>query len=788
MPPRRRWIIDRWHVDIYAGQGAEDFGEPSNDLRTSNEVGPHRPPERQPDRGTPMRRAPSLALVCLTLFVVLLPATLAKPGIPMFTKADETAYYLAALSLWRDGDWRCEDHDVRRLFREFIGSDNLLVMSKGRGEPVYFSVPVVYPLLATPFVGIWGANGMTMLNAALLMAMIWMGAAYLRRWNGEAISTLFASGYFLLSTAFVYVFWLQGEVLTMACVMGAFFLLTDEPLARAEGAARRWLDRLGVRAAGAAALIATAAYSKPMLLVLALPLIHRLVAARARRALLTFAAAGVATIVVWMGTAFALTEQIWPYFAPRVGGSVTSPVDYVARRIEPQFPKPENFEVATPAQQVARSGREVRVTGLAIVAEAVPEFLFGRHGGVAIYMPFAVLCVLYFLGGNRRSWFGWLTLLAAAMTAVLFMVVVRGQWLGGGGFVGNRYFTAVYPVFFFLVRELRPSWPIAIGYAAAAVFLGPLLITPLGAMVHQPSLQAHVRNAPYQRLPFEWSLSRALSSFRNVPHGGVQVHGRRDEVEVRQKEIWIQGAKRVELNLLSASAARGFVFDVRSIAPGNDVEICLQRDCRRLSFGDVPAEGRTERVFFEPRDGVGIPRSGWDVDAYRFPLTVESTWGEQPRWRSGGDEAFYLGAALVLLGTPEEIGHDLYDLSWESVEVPRTVTAGRVANILIRVRNRSAHPWPSAGPTRVGIGHRWLDSDHEGAARGGKRTPLAADVEPGEVANLVVEVAAPVTPGTYRLALDLVRERVRWFSRDNAAQVHTATVEVVADEHGGDFP
>ena len=177
------------------------------------------------DDRSPARRGPRLALVSLTLLVVLLPLTLTKPGLPVALKADEAAYYLSSLSLWHDGDLVCENEDARRLFREYAGTDNLILMSGGAGGQIYFGVPFVYPLLATPFVGLLGANGMVFLNAALLMAMVWMGAIYLRRDNEEPIATLFAAGFFSLSTAFVYVFWLQAEVFNMACVMAAFFLI-----------------------------------------------------------------------------------------------------------------------------------------------------------------------------------------------------------------------------------------------------------------------------------------------------------------------------------------------------------------------------------------------------------------------------------------------------------------------------------------------------------------------------------------------------------------------------------
>ena len=123
-----------------------------------------------------LRKPLTLAWVCLTLFFVLFPLTLAKPGLPMLLKADEPANYLMAISLWRDGDLLCDSQDIERLFHEFTHrSDNLFLMSEDRWKTVHFSAPFVYPLFAAPAAGLFGANGLIALNAALTMLMIAMG-------------------------------------------------------------------------------------------------------------------------------------------------------------------------------------------------------------------------------------------------------------------------------------------------------------------------------------------------------------------------------------------------------------------------------------------------------------------------------------------------------------------------------------------------------------------------------------------------------------------------------------
>ena len=221
----------------------------------------------------------SLAWVCVSLFFVLFPLTLAKPGLPMLLKADEPANYMMAVSLWKDGDLLCEPQDLERLFHEYTQrTKNLFLMSQDGWKTVHFSAPLVYPLFAAPAAGLFGANGMMALNAALLMVMIALGTAYLRRFNPESIAALFTCGFFVLSCSFVYVFWLQSEIFHMTCVMLSFFLVSESG-----GNGSRRVSRLAL--AGSAVSLSLAIYSKPVLAALALPVLFLVIRNRGWKAL-----------------------------------------------------------------------------------------------------------------------------------------------------------------------------------------------------------------------------------------------------------------------------------------------------------------------------------------------------------------------------------------------------------------------------------------------------------------------------------------------------------------------
>lgn len=77
----------------------------------------------------------------------------------------------------------------------------------------FFSKDFTFALLASPFFALTGKNGILLFNALLLFSMILMGYLYLKKDNGFpalGYSILF----FLLSTTFVYMFWMTLTSMT----------------------------------------------------------------------------------------------------------------------------------------------------------------------------------------------------------------------------------------------------------------------------------------------------------------------------------------------------------------------------------------------------------------------------------------------------------------------------------------------------------------------------------------------------------------------------------------------
>jgi hypothetical protein len=85
--------------------------------------------------------------------------------------------------------------------------------------------------------------------------------------------------------------------------------------------------------------------------------------------------------------------------------------------------------------------------------------------------------------------------------------------------------------------------------------------------------------------------------------------------------------------------------------------------------------------------------------------------------------------------------------------------AGAVETVPIELSNAGTISWTD----QVNLGYHWLDERDNPIVWDDIRTP-APPLAPGESAIVEAEVRAPMPPGPYRLAFDLVAEHRAWFS------------------------
>jgi hypothetical protein len=124
-------------------------------------------------------------------------------------------------------------------------------------------------------------------------------------------------------------------------------------------------------------------------------------------------------------------------------------------------------------------------------------------------------------------------------------------------------------------------------------------------------------------------------------------------------------------------------------------------------------------------------------------------------------------------------------LTW-SLDEPRAGARGRVR---AEVENAGSATWRED----VACSYHWLDALGNPIVWDGLRTPLPQAVAPGERIALEAGVRAPMPPGRYRFALDLVAEHRAWFAElgeggpdeevDVRPRVEGTALEDVADVH-----
>jgi hypothetical protein len=100
---------------------------------------------------------------------------------------------------------------------------------------------------------------------------------------------------------------------------------------------------------------------------------------------------------------------------------------------------------------------------------------------------------------------------------------------------------------------------------------------------------------------------------------------------------------------------------------------------------------------------------------------------------------------------------------WLGYDVPK-LRAGMQGTARVELENAGSATWRSAGRDGVQLAYHWLDPLGNPIVWDGVRSPFASPVGPRERVELAVTLVAPMPPGAYRLAFDLVHEHRFWFA------------------------
>lgn len=135
-----------------------------------------------------------------------------------------------------------------------------------------------------------------------------------------------------------------------------------------------------------------------------------------------------------------------------------------------------------------------------------------------------------------------------------------------------------------------------------------------------------------------------------------------------------------------------------------------------------------------------------------------------------------------------ELRESGYRVAWDLTQVPHKMEPGWTITVKVRIKNVGTDPWYGVrsipgnvtGAYAVRLSQQWWSGDGSRVVLPWhNRGDLAETLNPGESADLQMEVTPPLKPGLYQLQFDLVQEMVSWFEMRGAEK---AFVEVLVEE------
>ena len=576
-------------------------------------------------------------------------------------KGDEATYYVLAHSLARDFDFQFERKDLVRVWEEFSGPQGIF-LKRGKaidirgaeGFPfirwvkledpqretrLYFSKSYIYPLVAAPFVYLFGTNGFLVLHAILVtldLLVIYVFIFALTKSNWVAMPL--AAAFLGVSTVPVYFIWLVPELFNASLAFCAVFFWAYKEVAFERLRAVQSRVLAGPAADYiAAALIGLATFSKPLNLLLLAPIVL-LTAMRFqwKRAVLILAVCGGVTAGLFAANAAITGEFNYQ------GGDRRTFYYYTG------FPFANAWETFDNIGGV-HGREEVLVGDLLMNTHSSTVFLYnlwyfvvGRNAGLLPYFFPAVLALVLFLFSKQKRPWQWLALATIVGAIVTDVFMWPFTWNGGGGPIGNRYFLAFYALFLVLIPATVGVGASIVAIAVGALFTVQILANPFFSANHPGE---HAKSGPLRFLPVELTLLDDLPVAQNrdrmrQPLGGtppVFAYFLDDNSFNPEGEwFWVKGRARADVVLRAPIVSAGgdkwiskriarLNLEVRNGGVPNRVTVSTGRESQTY---DMTA-GELTSLSLDVRAGVPFRREV-QPPTYLYSLTVETSDGFVP--------------------------------------------------------------------------------------------------------------------------------------------------------------
>jgi hypothetical protein len=609
-------------------------------------------------------------------------------------KGDEATYYVLGHSLARDRDFAYERKDLVRVWEEYPGPEGIF-LKRGKdidirgasGFPfvrwvkqpdpnghtrLYFSKAYLYPLVAAPFVVLFGTNGFLVLHALLMSVNLLVIYVFINARTRSSRAALALAIVFLAASVVpVYFVWLTPELLNFSLVLYALFFWAYKEVAADRLAAKNSAFLLTARSDYAAAvLLGLATFSKPH----HVPLILLLAGLAALRRQWTRAAAIAAISVCVTGSLFAVNAATTGEFNYQGGDRRT----FYSNIGFPFANSWETFDTIAPVR-----GREGVMVGDVLVnrhsftvfRHNIVYFFLGRNAGLIPYFFPGVLALALFLAGAGRRRWQWLVVLVIAGAILMHVVIWPFTFNGGGGPVGSRYFLSFYPLFLLLTPATGGMATALAGLAVGSMFTAQIVLNPFYSSWRPGE---HAKSGALRRLPIELTLIHDLpmahhaNRFRRPLGGDPPMLAYFPDDNAYEVEadppgsstywFWVKGRSEAEVVLRGAVANAGvdtwvskkiarLNVEIRNSGVPNQVKVSTDRESHTLEM----TPGELRRISLAVGDGVPFRR---DVQptSYLYRIAISAANGfvpflDLPCERPGvcaSSDSRYLGAMIHL--------------------------------------------------------------------------------------------------------------------------------------------
>ncbi len=721
-------------------------------------------PAHSPER-TRRSPIPVLAGLAMVLFATLF--LLRAEGRNLL--GDEGTYVAMAASLARDFDLAFTGSD--RTWAETHPGGPVALILERTGEGLAYSKPVLYPLLAAPFVRLFGDWGAAIANLLLLLLALELARAFLERLgeNHAARDTWLT----FAATGIVvpYVAWRMTETLQVALALAGLALTLAGRARRQPEAARGdragWAERLLARPwadlLGGALLGLLISLREPNALVAGVPVLAALLARDLRRAARVGAAIGIAYVAA-LALTWTLTGAVNPYKAPRATFNAETgyPAGDGSAPALARFDRPDELATSSLALTPLFDGGRT--------AYATLYFFVGRHTGLAIFLPAALFFAALAL--RRPSAAGVAALAGFWGLALFYLVWMPANYFGGETFLGNRYILAAYPCLLVALPRLPSRRLLLAIWMLAAVVGGSALLSQLRFGALDPTSQAHANAGLFRLLPYESTASN-LDGRRDRYWAGDFV---RFVDPFATAEAWSftleSGLPAAEVEIATRfPEAPMHLIAVADAAPATLV-VSDWRGARRYpltSFAAGQAGGSVVHTAAAPwrrHRFWWTPEVGYAVRLVRFSVEAPGRLETAP----ASVRVRYLGRSA-----PPTEG---FARESAAIGLPPAVPAGSQTAVALRVRNTGSWTWSPAAviPVQIGVRIDPLESGKGSASQ--PRFALPRAVAPGESLETGVTIEWPTVPGRYQVRIDLVAEDLAWFADRVGAPLASGEVEV----------